>query len=80
MSNIAQTAWHGHVIVDPPKMQKSSSSLLVRVRVALAFLTDSLKQFVGMAPGGFTPQRMCPFCGLITSRSKALCLECGKSL
>lgn len=25
-------------------------------------------------------QRMCPFCGLITSRSKRLCLECGKAL
>jgi hypothetical protein len=25
-------------------------------------------------------QRMCPFCGLITARSKAFCLECGKSL
>jgi hypothetical protein len=25
-------------------------------------------------------QRMCPSCGLITSRSKAYCLECGQSL
>ena len=25
-------------------------------------------------------QRMCPSCGLITSRKKACCLECGKSL
>lgn len=25
-------------------------------------------------------QRMCPACGLITSRLKAYCLECGKSL
>jgi hypothetical protein len=25
-------------------------------------------------------QRMCPFCGLITSRYKTSCLECGKSL
>jgi hypothetical protein len=25
-------------------------------------------------------QRMCPFCGLITSRYKTCCLECGKSL
>jgi hypothetical protein len=29
---------------------------------------------------GFGPQRMCPSCGLITSRLKACCLECGKSL
>jgi hypothetical protein len=26
---------------------------------------------------GFQSQRMCPACGLITSRSKARCLECG---
>ena len=26
---------------------------------------------------GFRSQRMCPFCGLITSRFKARCLECG---
>ncbi len=25
-------------------------------------------------------QRMCPSCGLITSRLKAYCLECGQSL
>ena len=25
-------------------------------------------------------QRVCPFCGLITSRLEACCLECGKSL
>ena len=25
-------------------------------------------------------QRMCPSCGLITSRLKARCLECGQSL
>jgi hypothetical protein len=29
---------------------------------------------------GYGSQRMCPFCGLITSRSKADCLECGRSL
>jgi hypothetical protein len=27
---------------------------------------------------GFGSQRMCPNCGLITSRLKARCLECGK--
>ena len=27
---------------------------------------------------GFQSQRMCPSCGLITSRLKARCLECGK--
>jgi hypothetical protein len=28
---------------------------------------------------GYATQRMCPACGLITPRSKAACLECGKS-
>jgi hypothetical protein len=27
---------------------------------------------------GFQLQRMCPSCGLITSRLKASCLECGE--
>ena len=27
---------------------------------------------------GFQSQRMCPSCGLITSRLKASCMECGK--
>jgi hypothetical protein len=29
---------------------------------------------------GARSQRMCPSCGLITSRLKACCLECGQSL
>jgi hypothetical protein len=29
---------------------------------------------------GYGSQRMCPSCGLITSRLKACCLECGQSL
>ena len=29
---------------------------------------------------GYGSQRMCPSCGLITSRLKACCSECGKSL
>jgi hypothetical protein len=28
--------------------------------------------------GGYASQRMCPACGLITPRSKAACLECGR--
>jgi hypothetical protein len=27
---------------------------------------------------GYASQRMCPACGLITPRSAAACLECGK--
>ena len=29
---------------------------------------------------GYGSQRMCPSCGLITSRLKPCCVECGKSL
>jgi len=29
---------------------------------------------------GYGSQRMCPSCELITSRLKACCLECGRSL
>jgi predicted amidophosphoribosyltransferase len=29
---------------------------------------------------GYGNQRICPSCGLITSRLNACCLECGKSL
>jgi hypothetical protein len=28
----------------------------------------------------YASQRMCPYCGLITSRLKTCCLECGQSL
>jgi hypothetical protein len=44
-----------------------------------AFLS---KLFASITPPvrGFAAQRMCPFCGLITPRSKTNCLECGKSL
>jgi hypothetical protein len=35
----------------------------------------------GLKPemAGYGGQRMCPACGLITPRSRATCLECGKS-
>jgi len=37
-------------------------------------------RFIRLKPqiAGFGSQRMCPSCGLITSRSKTFCLECGK--
>jgi hypothetical protein len=58
------------------------SSFVSRVRRLVDSVRDSLrKRFtVETYPGGFPTQRMCPFCGLITARAKALCLECGKSL
>jgi len=48
--------------------------------VVLAFIVDSLRKIFGMNSGDFASQRMCPFCGLITSRRKTCCLECGKAL
>lgn len=43
-------------------------------------LTVAMHSKLTRPPAGFRSQRMCPFCGLITSRSKAFCLECGKPL
>jgi predicted amidophosphoribosyltransferase len=51
------------------------------------FITRSFRNFKASARhitvkpqiARFGPQRMCPSCGLITSRSKEFCLECGKS-
>jgi hypothetical protein len=44
-------------------------------------LTALVKKWLRVQPRGdeFAPQRICPFCGLITARSKRYCLECGKS-
>jgi hypothetical protein len=58
------------------------SAFLFWVRGLVGSIRDSLsKRFtVEVYPGKFPSQRMCPFCGLITARSKAFCLECGKSL
>jgi hypothetical protein len=54
--------------------------VLDRVRLQFAFITAWVKKVLAMfAPQEVRLQRMCPFCGLITSRSKRFCLECGKS-
>lgn len=57
-------------------------SLVVWVRKLLAFIQQAAQKFfvTKVHARDFMSQRMCPFCGLITSRSKAFCLECGKSL
>ena len=49
--------------------------LIVLVGVLVFYRMRKLPQIVG-----YGSQRMCPSCGLITSRLKACCLECGKSL
>jgi hypothetical protein len=54
-----------------------------RLRRRLAFIADLIrKPLAVLAPQAreVRSQRMCPFCGLITPRSKSSCLECGKSL
>ena len=55
--------------------------LLARVRSLSAFVAASIGRFLNMEPhdGDFTSQRMCPFCGLVTPRHEASCLECGKA-
>lgn len=53
---------------------------LVRVRVVFAVITDLSRKLFGMNRRDFAAQRMCPFCGLITSRRKMCCLECGRLL
>jgi hypothetical protein len=56
---------------------------LARVRRRLALARDLFKKLVaGLIPRAreVRSQRMCPFCGLITSRAKMSCLECGRML
>jgi hypothetical protein len=48
----------------------------------MTLLKDALRKFrstVALDNREIRAQRMCPFCGLITARHKAVCLECGKS-
>jgi predicted amidophosphoribosyltransferase len=54
-----------------------------RVRRQIHSVFETLGQLLAarrLKNQDFGSQRMCPFCGLITPRSKRLCLECGKSL
>src|SRR6266404_288824 len=64
-------------------MERALRRLRDRFRRRLASITATVsKLFASIRPAaaGFASQRMCPFCGLITSRSKNSCLECGRSL
>jgi len=54
----------------------SSGLLIALFTILLLYRMRKLKPQIA----GFGSQRMCPSCGLITSRLKACCLECGKSL
>ncbi len=48
--------------------------------LAVVFAVGLFYRLLLMKPqmAGYESQRMCPACGLITPRSKAACLECGK--
>ena len=46
----------------------------------LAILLLRPRRKVKPETAAYGSQRMCPSCGLITSRLKACCLECGQSL
>ncbi len=51
-------------------------------RRRLTFITDWFTELLApLQPKDRTSgsPRMCPFCGLLTPRRKACCLECGKS-
>jgi hypothetical protein len=53
-----------------------------RVLRRISSVVDAIKQLLAARSQKLNSgsQRMCPFCGLITPRSKRVCLECGKSL
>ena len=59
----------------------SATSVFIGVLIVLStslllYTTRKLRPKIA----GYGTQRMCPSCGLITSRLEACCLECGMSL
>jgi hypothetical protein len=54
------------------RFRRLRASITVSFGKLLAMLTPRVREV--------RSQRMCPFCGLVTSRYKRCCLECGKSL
>jgi hypothetical protein len=67
-------------------MEPFFGRLINRLRRTLAVIRTSFAKRGGNLDAGpsfgqdLKSQRMCPFCGLITSSYKTCCLECGKSL
>jgi predicted amidophosphoribosyltransferase len=59
----------------------NATSIFVALLVAL-FTILLLRRTRKLQPliSRYGTQRMCPSCGLITSRLKACCMECGKPL
>ena len=61
----------------------SSISIGIHVALLIALLAILLlypRRKVKPGIVAYGSQRMCPACGLITSRLEACCLECGESL
>ena len=58
----------------------SAISIVCAVLIVL-FAILLLYRMSGLRPqiAGIRSQRMCPSCGLITSRLRTSCMECGKS-
>ena len=50
------------------------------IGLAAILLLYRARRLKAQSAGGFGSQRMCPACGLITSRLKTCCLEGGKLL
>jgi len=53
-----------------------------RFRKRLVDITDIWSRLIGTnkpTTQDFGSQRMCPYCSLITPRSRRSCLECGKA-
>jgi hypothetical protein len=59
----------------------NATSMFVGLLIAL-FAILLLRRSRDLKPRieGYGTQRMCPSCGLITSRLKARCMECGEYL
>jgi hypothetical protein len=75
----------GGRLTSPPQVWKdtllNSTSISFGLLVALLAIPLLRKIHKPKPPiAEYGSQRMCPSCGLITSRSKAYCLECGQSL
>jgi hypothetical protein len=63
-------------------MKQTWDRLYDRFRRGIAPVKASLSKFLAsISPANreVATQRICPFCSLITPRSNAFCLECGKS-
>jgi hypothetical protein len=84
VSNLAHNCWRKHVMLEESgvsAMNRFVPRFSARVRTFLGLVSESVRKVLGNTRNeDFRSQRMCPFCGLITSRRKPCCLECGKWL